>query len=130
MPEPVRCLRGILADEVCRGVAVIAGCHRAMRRLAPAVELFAHNVAVGAGRRIVSEVGPTLGISEGIDANPDGNADNNTKQDALNRAKFHRGFRSPISATFYNSLLGCTIPDRRSVSEGQHTHNETLGQYP
>src|SRR5215813_2887696 len=109
MPESVRCLRGILADEVCRGVAVIAGRHRTVRRLEPAVELFAHNMAVGAGRRIVSEVGPPLGIREGIDANPDGNTDNNAKQDALNCAKSHRGFRSPITATFSNSLLGCNI---------------------
>src|SRR5262249_60453624 len=97
MPEPVRCLRCILADEVYRGVAVIAGRHRTVRRLEPGIELFAHNVAVGAGRRIVSEVGPTLGISEGIDANPDGNADNNAKQDALNPAKFHLGFQSSIT---------------------------------
>src|SRR5262245_42372223 len=39
MPESIRGLRGILADEVCRGVAAIAGRHRAVRRLAPAVEL-------------------------------------------------------------------------------------------
>src|SRR5262245_31968567 len=93
MPEAIGCLRGILADDVCRGVAVIAGRHRAVRRLAPAVKLFAHDVAVGAGRRIVSEVGPALGIREGIDANPNGNAKNDAKQDALNVAKFHRCFR-------------------------------------
>src|SRR5262245_61384594 len=89
MPEPVRCLRGIFADEVCRGVTAIARRHRAVRRLAPAVELFAHDVAVGTGCRIVSKVGPTLGIRKGIDTNPDGNAENNAKQDALKRARFH-----------------------------------------
>src|SRR5882672_6335469 len=30
MPESIGCLRGILADEVCRGVAVITGRHRAV----------------------------------------------------------------------------------------------------
>ena len=87
MPEPVRCLRGVLADEVCRGVAAIAGRHCTVRRFEPAVELFVHDVAVGAGRRIVSEVGPTPGIREGIDANPDRNADHDANQDTLNYAK-------------------------------------------
>src|SRR5262245_27017072 len=93
MPEAIGCLRGILADEVCRGVAAIASRHYAVRRLAPAIELFAHDVAVGAGRWIVSEVRPALGIREGIDANSNGNANNDAKQDALYRAKFHRCFR-------------------------------------
>src|SRR4029453_16524 len=97
MPKAIRCLGGILADEVCRRVAVVAGRSRPVGRLEPAVELLAHHMAVGAGRRIVSEVGPTLGIGEGIDANPDGNAENDAKQDALNRARFHRCFRSPTS---------------------------------
>ena len=70
----------------------------AVRRLEPAIELFAYNVAVGAGRWIVSEIGPTLGICEGIDANTNGNANNGTKQDALNRANLHLGFRSPTMA--------------------------------
>src|SRR5215471_5293792 len=66
MPESIGCLRGILADAVCRGVAAITSRHYAVRRLAPAIELFAHDVAVGAGRWIVSEVRPALGIREGI----------------------------------------------------------------
>src|SRR5215471_5971468 len=98
MPEAIGGLRGILADEVCRSVATIAGRHRAVRRLAPAVELFAHDVAVGAGRRIVSEVRPTLGIREGIDTNPHGNTDHHPEQDALKRAKLHFRFRFPIMA--------------------------------
>src|SRR4030095_13031673 len=98
MPEAIGCLRGILADEVCRSVAVVAGRHRAVRRLAPAVELFAHDVAVGAGRRIVRKVGPSLGIRESIDTNPHGNADHHPEQDALNRARLHLSFRSPTMA--------------------------------
>src|SRR4051812_18078805 len=109
MPEAIGCLRGILADEVRRSVAAIAGRHRAVRRLAPAVELFAHDVAVGAGRRIVSEVGPTLGISEGIDANPHGNAENHPEQDALNHARFHLCFWSPTVA-LYSSMPASSLP--------------------
>src|SRR5262245_12549998 len=98
MPEAIGGLRGILAYEVGRGVAVIAGCHRTVRGLEPAVELFAHDVAVGAGRRIVSEVRPTLGISEGINANPHGNTEHHPEQDAWNCAKLHLRFRFPIMA--------------------------------
>src|SRR5215813_11853975 len=98
MPEAIGGLRGILADEVCRSVAAIAGRHRTVRRLAPAVELFAHDVAVGAGRRIVRKVGPPLGIREGIDTNPHGHADHHPEQDALNRAQLHLSFRFPTMA--------------------------------
>src|SRR6185503_3398814 len=55
MPEAVRRLGRILARETGGSVAAIAGRHRAVRRLEPAVELLPHDVAVGAGGRIVSE---------------------------------------------------------------------------
>src|SRR5262245_39912684 len=95
MPEPVRCLRSVFADKICRGVATVAGRNRAVGRLEPAVEFLLHDMAVGAGRRIIREVGPTLGISEGINTNADGNTDNHSKQDALDHARFHLCFRSP-----------------------------------
>ena len=53
MPEPVRCLRRILADEACRRVTAIAARDSAVRRLEPAVELFPHDMAVGARRRLI-----------------------------------------------------------------------------
>src|SRR5262245_17399077 len=95
MPEPVRCLGCIFADEICRSVAAVAGGNRAMRRLEPAVELLLHDMAVSAGRRIIREVGPTLGIGEGIDADANGNTDNHSKQDALDHACLHLCFRFP-----------------------------------
>src|SRR5215475_2007384 len=95
MPEPIRCLRRVFPDEICRGVAAIAGRDRAVRRLEPAVEFLLHDMAVGAGRRIIDEIGPTLGIGESIDADADGNTDNHSKQDALDHAQFHLCFRSP-----------------------------------
>ena len=79
----------ILADKVRRGVAAIAGRDRAVRRLDPAIKLFAHDVAVGAGRRIVSEVGPTLGIGEGVEANANSDTDHNPEYNSRNRAEFH-----------------------------------------
>ena len=89
MPEAVGRFRRILADEVCRGVAAIAGRDPAMRRLQPAVEFLLHDMAVGAGRRIIGEVGPTLGIGEGIDADANGDTDNHSKQDALDSVTLH-----------------------------------------
>src|SRR5262245_32381067 len=95
MPEAVRCLGCILADEVRRRVATIAGRNRAMGRFEPAVELLLHDMAVGAGRRVVGEVGPTLGIGESINTDANGNTDNDSKQDALDHSRFHLVFRSP-----------------------------------
>jgi hypothetical protein len=89
MPEPIRCLRRVFPDEICRGVAAIAGRDPAMRRLQPAVELFAHHMAVGAGRRVVSKIGPTLGIGESVYADADSDADNHAEQDALNGVNLH-----------------------------------------
>src|SRR5262245_15345831 len=97
MPEAVRRLRRIFAHEICRRVAAIEARHRAMRRLEPAVKLLAHDVAVGAGCRVISEVGPTLGIGEGINTDANGNTDNHSQQDALDHAQFHLRFRSPTT---------------------------------
>src|SRR5262245_17466949 len=113
MPEAVGRFRRILAHEVRRGVAAVASRNRAVRRLEPAVELLLHDMAVGAGRRIIGEVGPTLGISESIDTDADGNTDNHSKQDALDHARFHLDFRSPTmndqSLAEKNGLLECGV---------------------
>src|SRR5262249_14529727 len=95
MPESIRCLGRVFPYQICRGVAAVAGRNRAVGRLQPAVELLLHDVAVGAGRRVVSEVGPTLGIGGSINADADGNTDNHSKQDALDHERFHLCFRSP-----------------------------------
>jgi hypothetical protein len=89
MPEPIRCFGRILADEVCRGVAVVAGRHRAVGRLEPAVELFAHNVAVGAGRRVIRQIGPAPGVGESVYADADSDTDYHAEQDALDRVNLH-----------------------------------------
>ena len=89
MPEAVGRFRRILADEVCRSVATVAGGHHAMRRFEPAIELLAHDVAVGASRRVISKVGPTLGIGESIDTDAKGNTDNHSNQNALNSVNLH-----------------------------------------
>src|SRR5215510_9392183 len=89
MPEPVRRLCRILADEGCWGVAVIAGRNRAVRGLEPTVILFAHHVAVGAGRGIVGQIRPAPGIHESVYTDAERDTDSYPEQDALNHARFH-----------------------------------------
>ena len=89
MPETVRSLGEIFADEICRSMTAIAGRNCAMRRFDPAIKLLLHDMAVGAGRRIVSEVGPTLGIGKGVRADTDGDANHHPEQDALDHARSH-----------------------------------------
>ena len=89
MPEAIGGLGRIFADEICRSVTAIAGRHRVVRRFEPAIELFTHDVAVGAGRGIVSEIGPTLGVGKGVEADADSDADNHPEQDSLDVARFH-----------------------------------------
>src|SRR5262249_19200205 len=125
MPEPVRCLGCIFADEICRGVAAVAGGNRAMRRLEPAVELLLHDMAVSAGRRIIREVGPPLGIGEGIDADANGNTDNHPKQDALDHARFHLCF-SPYYRPMHFSDL-CTFSHASGYSNGLNFLNHLNG---
>ena len=55
-------LRHVFPDEVMRRVAVIAGGDCVMSGLLPAVVLFAHDVTVDAGFRIVGEIRKTLSI--------------------------------------------------------------------
>jgi hypothetical protein len=109
MPKAVGRFRRILADEVCRRVAMVAGRDCAVGRLEPTVEFFAHDVAVRTGRRIVGEIRPALGISESIDADPDSNTDDNSEQDALEHARFHLVFSSPTieqSGTWKEWIIG------------------------
>src|SRR4029077_9101069 len=68
MPESVVGLDGVLAENVVRSVAVVAGRGRVMARLQPGIVLRLHHVAVGAGGRVVGEVGVSLGVAEGEEA--------------------------------------------------------------
>ena len=83
MPEAVRGLRRVFADQVFRRVTAVAARDRAVRRLEPAVELFTHDVAVRARRGVVGHVGPAVGVGERVGANADGHADRDPEHDAL-----------------------------------------------
>jgi hypothetical protein len=78
MPEAVRGIRRVLAEEIRWRVAVVAGGYGAVRRLQPAVLLLVHNVAVGARRVIVHQVRRAFGVNERVDAQPDHHAYGNT----------------------------------------------------
>jgi hypothetical protein len=66
VPEAVADLRRVLSDEIVRCVAVVAHGDRTMAALYPAVELFAHDVAVRARAGIVREIGVAPCIDEGV----------------------------------------------------------------
>ena len=60
MPESVIRFDRVLADDVVRSVAVVAGGHRVMAGFHPGVVLRLHYVAVGAGSGVVRKVGDPL----------------------------------------------------------------------
>ena len=68
--EAVQRLDGPLADEVRRGVAVVARRGGAVAPVQPAAVLLLHDVAVPARRRIVPEVRRALRVQEGVAPDP------------------------------------------------------------
>ena len=56
-------------------MAVVADGHAAMAAARPAVQLLGHDVAVGAGHRVVGHVGIAAGVDEREAAQPDAGAD-------------------------------------------------------
>lgn len=66
MPDAVLQLYGIFPHQVVRHMAIIAGSDGMMHRGVPTGELLAHDVAVGAGGRVVRKVGSATRIIKGI----------------------------------------------------------------
>lgn len=66
--EAVDALHEIFADDVMRGVAVIAGRDMAMASFHPCIKLWTHRMAIHTGLGIAAEVGVPLRIDEGINA--------------------------------------------------------------
>src|SRR5262249_38951146 len=75
MPEAVRRLGAVFAEEARGRVAVIARGDGAMGRFQPAVILLTHNMAIGSSRGGVHQVRLAFGVNEGIDAQSDRRAD-------------------------------------------------------
>src|SRR5437660_1752627 len=83
VPESVIGLYRVFPENVVRSVAVIAGGRRVMARFQPGIVLRAHHVAIGAGRRIVGEVGVSLGINKGVAAKPKEQTQCNTQEQSI-----------------------------------------------
>src|SRR3954454_2548572 len=69
--EPVGGLNCVLPSEIVRRVAVVARGDGVMATLDPSVVVVLHDVAVGARRGIVGEVGVSPGVDESVEAEAD-----------------------------------------------------------
>src|SRR5215471_5167364 len=76
VPKSVVRFYCIFSDDVMRCVADVAGRHRMVARLHPAVVLRPHDVAVRTSGGVVREIRVSLGIDEGVGAKADGHSDN------------------------------------------------------
>src|SRR5262249_1048401 len=61
----VQPLREVLPEEVVWHMAIVAGRHRVMRALLPALVLRVHDVTVRAGGRVVAQIGERLRVADG-----------------------------------------------------------------
>jgi len=72
-----------LADEIVRHMAIVARGDRVMTGLLPAIELLAHNVAIGAGARVIRQVGQPIGVEKRVAADTSQHPNKN------NQKRFH-----------------------------------------
>ena len=77
VPETVTRLGHVLADQVMLGVAVVADGHGMVRRLGPGGIMLGHDVAVGAGGRIVGQIGCASRVYKGECTDPDRHTEQN-----------------------------------------------------
>src|SRR5258708_21994817 len=68
VPEAVIRLDIIFAEKVVRRVIIITSGDRPMARLDPPIVVVSHEVAVGAGRRVIGQIRPALGIKQRLAA--------------------------------------------------------------
>lgn len=98
MPESVGSLGQVFANSARRRVAIVASRHRAMRRLHPSIVLFVHHMAIGAGLRIVGQIGITFGVNKGVNTNADSYAHQSGKNDSSQCSDFHFYLRQQVRA--------------------------------
>lgn len=70
MPKSISSFGVPFAEKVVGGVTVITTNSLSMARMHPPVILLIHNMAVGTGRRIVGQIGPSLCIKKRKCAEP------------------------------------------------------------
>ena len=81
MPETVIGLGPVLAEEIVRGVAIIASGDGTVAGLQPGVIVILHDMAVRACLRIVGEVGAAAGVDKGVPADPGREAEQDSERD-------------------------------------------------
>lgn len=90
MVETIECLGEVFINQRVRGVAIIAGGDVLMAGLHPAVILLIHDMTIGAGGRIVSQVRGALCVNKCVAADSSGYAYRNTNNDCSEEKGFHR----------------------------------------
>ncbi len=81
VPEAVIRLDIIFPEKVVRRVTIITSGDRPMARLDPRIVVFSHDVAVGAGRRVIGQIRPALGIKESVAADTESETQNDAEND-------------------------------------------------
>jgi hypothetical protein len=81
VPEAVVGLDVIFAEKIVWCVAGITSSDPVMARLDPRIVVFPHDVAVGAGGRVIGQIRPTLGIKESVAADTESEAQNDSEND-------------------------------------------------
>src|SRR4029078_11001587 len=64
MPKSVSSLRSVFADNIVRSVAIVACSHVSMTALDPAIQLFLHDMTIGAGLGVVRQIRCALRVNE------------------------------------------------------------------
>ena len=84
VPEAVIRLDIIFPEKVVRRVTIITSGDRPMARLDPRIVVFSHDVAVGAGRRVIGQIRPALGIKKSVAADTEPETQNDSENDGRN----------------------------------------------
>jgi hypothetical protein len=90
--ETVAGFDGVLAGKIMRSMAIVTGGCVLVASLDPAIVLRIHHMAVGAGLRIVGEIGITLGVNKCITAKANHRSHENSKQQCDRDGSIHRPF--------------------------------------
>ena len=119
MKEAVGRLGRVLAGHAGRRMAVVADGHAAVAAARPPGELLRHDVAVGAGRRIVGHVGIAAGVDEREAAQADAGADRRRRGPCEPRPRVRRRFRRGLCHHPGTSASGVRLGRRgRSIMTG------------
>ena len=89
MPKAIRCLCVVFPEEIMRGMAVVAGRRGVVAGFLPAIELLAHDMAIGTRARIVAHVRVSLAVPERIKSDAHGQAKPDPENYEFEYVKIH-----------------------------------------